>query len=306
MSNRMERRSFLQPKEMISKKCNFCESDCFSKFACENGFDIVRCSNCGLVMVNPLPTFQYIQDFYSQYHEPDSAAIWGNYMANVYAQALNFIKKFPHGSKVLDVGCGYGQFLVLAKERKFQVFGTELAEEPAGYVEKEYKIPVFHGILEDSSFEDGYFDVITLWFVLEHLMDPRKTILKCFNLLKKGGVLVICVPNIDFRQMLVPFQNFTMLDSFFRKIGIKVGTVKFFHAVDPPAHLYGFNQRSLGFLLGRTGFAKVKFDVPENLNHPTLTSRVIESSLNFIARTIKLFTRSRILISNSIIAIAEK
>ena len=156
-------------------------------------------------MVNPLPTFDYLQRFYAQYHEPGSAEVRSRYMKNIYRYTLEKAVTLPVDARVLDVGCGYGQFLRMAAGKKYEVFGTELAAEPAEYVEKNFHIPVFRGNIEDSRYENDSFDLITMWFVLEHLIDPLTAVSKVFALLKKGGRLIICVPNIDFRRMLVPF-----------------------------------------------------------------------------------------------------
>jgi len=306
MSNKLERRKYILPAKYIFKSCNFCGSETFSRLCEENGFKIVKCSQCGLVMVNPAPPADYLLNFYNQYHEPNSSARWGSYMFAIYKAILKKIENLPMESRILDVGCGYGHFLKLVKDRNFDAYGIEIADEPANYAERNYGIPIFRGFLEDAPFEKNFFDVITLWFVLEHVSDPHSVIDICYRLLKKGGLLIMCVPNFDFRQILVLFKNFTLLEKLLNIIGIQAGTVNIFNVIDPPAHLFGFNKQSLQFLLKKVGYGQIQFDIPADINHSTMMPTITEVALNLNAKFIKFLTSSKIIISNSLLIIATK
>lgn len=303
----MERRTYHKPEETASRNCNFCLSGDREFFASENGFTIVKCRKCGLVMVDPVPSEEYLSGFYSQYHVPHSASMWARYMSAVYDRLFNReLRALPRSSRILDVGCGYGHFLALARQKGFEAYGIEPAGEAADYAEKENRLDIFRGDIKNAPYQDGYFDVITMWFVLEHLADPFSAIEKARRLLKEGGMFILCVPNMDFRGIMKPFGGMDWLGRFLSRTGIKVGTVKFFNMIDPPAHLFGYNKKSLSFALKKAGFGGVRFDIPEDLVHATAASRAVERILNVLAKAVRAIAPSGNIVSNGLIVYAFK
>ena len=77
---------------------------------------------------------------------------------------------------MLDVGCASGTFLVAALELGFTVTGIELARWMAAYGRENYQLDIRDGVLEAGTFEEGNFDVITLWDVIEYLPQPLETL----------------------------------------------------------------------------------------------------------------------------------
>jgi SAM-dependent methyltransferase len=98
--------------------------------------------------------------------------------------------------RLLDVGCGPGILLSVARDRGWQVQGLELA---AGSVERCQRVghDVKSQTLDDFKCEEGSFDAVVLHHVLEHIADPRAAIEKCCRVLRRGGTLFIAVPNAD-------------------------------------------------------------------------------------------------------------
>lgn len=125
---------------------------------------------------------------------------------------------------LLDIGAGTGDFLKLAQEKGWNVFGVEPNQKAASFA-REKKIHLETSL---ENFSGKQFDVITLWHVLEHLPDLDNTVKEIEHLLKPGGVLVIAVPN---------FKSF---DAKHYK--------KYWAAYDAPRHLWHFSRDSMELL----------------------------------------------------------
>lgn len=152
--------------------------------------DIVKCRDCSLVFAkkNSIPTY----DRY--WVSPREVA--SNIKKDVFLGRLNIIKKWvcPLNS-VLDIGCGLGSFLEVAKKKGVVlVYGIE----PSKNGKKACKAK---GIsLIDYDEDMGFhleFDAITLWHVLEHMRDPIEYLIKIQIFLGENTLLFMEVPNIE-------------------------------------------------------------------------------------------------------------
>lgn len=113
----------------------------------------------------------------------------------VYRRVLDRLGERAGGGRLLDVGCSYGAFLELARERGWRVSGVELSRKAADYSERERGLDVFRGILEEAALPGERFDVVTLWDVVEHLDDPVRTLAEVHRVLAPGGTLVLFTIN---------------------------------------------------------------------------------------------------------------
>lgn len=133
----------------------------------------------------------------------------------------------------MDLGCGTGSFLLAMKRRGFKTFGVDVSKN-ACEIARKNGVEVLNGKLDDQIFQARYFDVITLWHVFEHLHNPASTLKEISRILKKDGILVIEVPNID---------NFSF--SLFKKY--------YFH-LDLPRHLHHWSPKTIEMILNKNGF----------------------------------------------------
>ena len=104
----------------------------------------------------------------------------------------------PPGSRILDVGSGYGYFLRAAQDRGWQAEGTEISHHAATVAQAEYGLDTFVGTLSDF-FERGVrepYDVLSMFDVVEHVEDPVALLRIAGELLKPGGMCVIRTPNL--------------------------------------------------------------------------------------------------------------
>ncbi|MBA3414964.1 MAG: class I SAM-dependent methyltransferase, partial [Chloroflexia bacterium] len=139
--------------------------------------------------------------------------------------------------RVLDIGCGNGDFLRFLKRRGWEVAGTDFSAEAAALARAK-GIPVHRGDLASAAFPDRAFDVVTLWHVVEHLPHPHRELDEVERILRDDGLLVIEVPNSD-----CPTRRLC-------------GTA--WRQLDVPRHLQHFTPETLAAMLARSGFAVVR------------------------------------------------
>lgn len=151
---------------------------------------------------------------------------------------IKLINSFKSGDrKLLDIGCGTGDFLQIAKENDWQVFGIEPNEKARVIANNKTNNAVF--ITEKlMQFQKHSFDVITLWHVLEHLPNLQDQIKILKDLLKEKGTLIIAVPNHESYD--AKYYN------------------NFWAAYDVPRHLWHFNQSSISKVFATKNMEVIK------------------------------------------------
>lgn len=98
-------------------------------------------------------------------------------------------------SLVLEVGCGTGSFLRTLKSKGFEVAGLEL-NNAAVDVCRRQGLPVHNELLESHRRRhSAHYDAVCAFQVLEHVYDVRSFINECLACLKRGGKLIVAVPN---------------------------------------------------------------------------------------------------------------
>jgi len=169
---------------------------------------------------------------------------------NLFEKAYHFIKTIALKRKLklinsfnikeknlLDVGCGTGDFLKVAKDNNWNVLGVEPNLEARTIANRKTENSVFD-IEQLLKFKKHSFDVITLWHVLEHLSKLEQHITILESLLKPNGRLVIAVPN---------YKSF---DANYYK--------SYWAAFDVPRHLWHFSQKSISKLVQQKGMDLIK------------------------------------------------
>jgi MPBQ/MSBQ methyltransferase len=126
----------------------------------------------------------------------------GNGFANVILPYV--VNQVPRSGKVLDVGTGFGSFVLACRQAGLDAIGIDLAEFEILYARRclqrerpqEDPLSVFRladGL--DLPFETNSFDAVTLWNVLEHVSDICRLLKEAVRVLKPGGILYIICPN---------------------------------------------------------------------------------------------------------------
>lgn len=158
---------------------------------------ILKCLHCGLVFNETRHDAEKLLDFYSDVEDP-------TYLKNIDSRFKTFRYNFekikprlPASGKLLDIGSYCGVSLKVAHENGFETLGVEPSKWAARYSEEVMQERVFQGTLRDLPAEEGPFDVITMWDVMEHLPHPVEEMKRIHSRLKPGGVFVFSTLFID-------------------------------------------------------------------------------------------------------------
>ncbi len=166
--------------------------------------DLLKCEVCGLCFLWPPPDVNTTPQVYKrEYYDAWSANKLGNdglrNMKMLTSDViLGMIERFKNKGTLLDVGCALGHLLESAKKRGWDVYGVEISEYASEEARKKFgDNKVITGDFVDLSLQKGYFDVITMVDIIEHVYNTGDLLKKCQDLLKPDGLLVIVTPNIS-------------------------------------------------------------------------------------------------------------
>lgn len=228
--------------------CNLCGGTSRTFVFRKDGYDLVRCSGCGLLYVLNPPSEAEREDSYSfeggRHAElANQAAAIDRHRAEAQAN-LRVLAVHAQPGKLLDVGCSTGLFLCEARSRGWSVRGLEYSSDSASVARQENRWPVDIGELRSDTYAKKSFDVVTMWDVLKHLPDPNGAVDIAHEILAPNGLLVIKTPNAD---GLFPRASFALARQ-----------LNYWTHPEPPGHLYQFFTSTLSQLLD-----DVKFEVIE-------------------------------------------
>lgn len=247
------------------------------RFGLDGAFNVVRCQYCGLVYLNPRPTVSsmhhyYPADGYFPYRKvvrtrgplqsirlclkelvlaehrgyPQRRRFFGlplpgiRWITAPLQSRFRDLPRYVPGGKLLDLGCGSGNYLYSLAELEWDVFGVEIDESAAQHARDQLGLQVFTGTLEEAKFPATFFDVVTMRQVLEHLPDPASSLAEVYRILKPGGEVMVEVPNMA-TPTAVLFRSW-------------------WFNLDVPRHLYSFTPHTLRAMLNKAGFASIAVD----------------------------------------------
>jgi len=178
---------------MVCKLCGSTDLKLFYTQGDQRQFKFYRCKNCTLVLYDT--TTGVNQEKYILTRVDPRANTRQN---RGHRQTYAFIKRHTTRSgRMLDLGCGDGTVLWLAREDGWQVRGVELFPEHATLVHESLGFEVDVSDITAYQGVKEAWDCVVLTHVLEHLPDPVGALIKIRGLLKPGGVGVLEFPNID-------------------------------------------------------------------------------------------------------------
>ena len=257
----------------IVDRCELCRGTEFSPFlkgrdrlhGSGSEFQLVRCLGCGLVFLNPRPDREEITRFYHPGYGPYAESGGPSHkhrLSPLRRRIYSAFYNYPHGNhrngillkllllpvkwavarnmiafqgegKILDIGAGSGSFLASMKALGWDPYGVDISPEA---IERARGLgaKMFLGEVQNASFPERFFDVITLRAVLEHVHQPVETLRAVHRILKDQGMVYIVVPNIASLN--------------FRLFG------RFWYALEAPRHLYAYSPSVMRRLARKTGF----------------------------------------------------
>jgi SAM-dependent methyltransferase len=208
------------------------------------GYRLVRCTDCRLLMLNPQPSPVELAGIYHPHYFLGAETPEGReHLRRLKgATARRYLRQLARyrgstGGRLLEVGCGTGEFLAEATAAGYEASGVEVSAAAAG--EARNRVPeatVLVGELEAVAARLGAFDVCVLWDVLEHMRDPLRLLRTAHALLTREGVLALATPSLDAwtaRLLRTRWMEYK------------------------PEHLFYFDRNTLQTALFRSGFAAV-------------------------------------------------
>lgn len=216
----------------------------------QTNFKLSRCRSCGHVMQTPVPSKETLRKAYSTEYEPYRPAwkqtgwpLWKILRELTTRRRMARLKAHGKGQKLLEVGSGAGDFLYAAHQAGWKVKAVEYNEKSAASLRSELGLDVRTGELRSGLWNEGEFDVVALWNVLEHVPNPRDVLDTACSYLKAGGLVYIGIPTLDATEQGNWFgQHWALLDL--------------------PRHLNFFGRASLSRICDQAGMDLILFQTP--------------------------------------------
>lgn len=210
------------------KRCPICEHKLLPSTP-----DVEVCESCGLGLTTKTPSQNY-KHYHrdSQYFENESL------FRDIFLKRLQIIEKFKKTGKVLEIGSSTGVMLELFQKKGWEVMGIEPSKKACEIANKR-GIKTLNTNFESAALNNIY-DVVILNHVLEHLDNPKLILKKCFQVLSKGGLVFIDIPNFGSlaSRLWKSKWKYRLLDE----------------------HNWHFTHKSLSKLLRITGFVEIHWE----------------------------------------------
>ena len=181
----------------VNRKCIVCLKNTQSTiWASDKYFKALKCKTCSTVYLNPVLTDKGLNSYYSQNSIRRSKNKNKNKLRKIqYSQDKHLIETFIKRGKVLDMGCENGNFLKILNN-SFQKYGFDIDISISKNIKNFAQIE--KGDFFKINYKKNFFDLIIFRGVIEHLSNPKDYINKCYNILKKNGLIFFCAtPNVD-------------------------------------------------------------------------------------------------------------
>ena len=166
-----------------------------------------RCAECGMIYlsysIDEEKKYQrsyFFEDYKKQYgktYKEDFQSIKKQGLRRI--GIIKSIEKDLKDKTILDIGCAYGPFLSAALDSKMIPFGTDISSEAIDYVQSELKIPAACSAYPDINVAEEFgiaqFDVLTMWYVIEHFKDLDSVLRKTSSIVRKNGIFAFSTPS---------------------------------------------------------------------------------------------------------------
>lgn len=191
--------------------------------------EVCQCSGCGLVQLSGEPV--------PYYKDVIRAAAFSEEMKEFRIKQFgSFVQNYSlKGKKIIEIGCGRGEYLSIMQQCGAEAYGLEHLEESVMHCSRN-GLRVSKGFIETPTYksEHGPFDAFFILNFLEHLPDPNSTLSGIYNNLTDDGIGLVEVPNFD---MILRNKLFSEFIS---------------------DHLFYFTRETLDAALRRNGFEVIE------------------------------------------------
>ena len=194
-------KNLLRHSTLIEVSCYCCGKKDEEVISFKNGLRIVKCKNCGLVYVNPRLSDEDYKKVYDKHYwferqkGGDQKSLPERKDMNLKAalqDKIKFIQRFKGEGSLLDIGCSDGALVEAAGRNGYRAMGIEINLELVKYAKKIYhKRKFLYGNLKELKLEQNTFDVVSLFDVIEHYLDPIEELREIYRIMKREGILII-------------------------------------------------------------------------------------------------------------------
>jgi 2-polyprenyl-3-methyl-5-hydroxy-6-metoxy-1,4-benzoquinol methylase len=173
------------------------------------GFRVYDCSDCALVYLWPQLDPQQVREMFTRLYTegegsvPELRSYYGftyedvpaNPLVQLYESWLDRIEAVRKPGRLLDIGCGTGLFLAVARRRGWQPHGIDDCVEATAHAREHFGLEVSNGEFGAFAAQGMRFDAITMWDIIEHAREPVGLLGAARDVLAPGGVIGISTPN---------------------------------------------------------------------------------------------------------------
>jgi SAM-dependent methyltransferase len=182
---------------VIEIDCPLCGAREHGRWRAPGSRRLVRCGACGLVYVNPVPEAdEQTQAVGDSRLYTDDQLVKRPFFRRRAHELLEAIERLQgKAGRLLDVGCGIGTELEVARERGWRGTGIELSVASLK-VARSNGLQVVDKPLADADLKPASFDCVTINHALEHIAQVRPLLDQVRQLLRPAGLLFVSVPNL--------------------------------------------------------------------------------------------------------------
>ncbi len=227
----------------------------------KHGYSIIRCPRCGLYATWFDKSYdQFLADYYDEgyFVGIDDKYGYSDYFAEEKmirknnASYLRGLKRFCSSGNLLDVGCAAGFLMDESEKVGFKSYGIDTSPFITAHADKNLQNRIQTSSLHRGKFEDSFFDVVTMFDLVEHLNDPVRDLKKIRTVMKDTGVLMISTGDVG--------------SLYARLLG------KHNHFFAPPHHFFYFSRETITEMLRQSGFEVVRIESRGKwLSYPYIT-----------------------------------
>ena len=183
----------------------------------EKEWNFRRCTQCGSAILDPMPTLEELLAAYPPVYHIDQVpqTNWLHrlqyaletclFYEPIYRSSIRQVQQVTglKNGRLLDVGGGTGHRSIFFQRAGFDVTVLDPDERALKVAKEQFGLKTICGLLEEVDLPQNFFDLVTFWYVVEHLPEPQKTLRAAHRVLRPNGWVVILVPLIDSWQAAI-------------------------------------------------------------------------------------------------------
>jgi hypothetical protein len=223
--------------------CQICDCPVSAPHFVKSGFEFVRCSGCDHISVNDVVRPETLAEHYgTTFFEGGDYSDYRGDKAILQRNFRRFARKlarFAPGGRLFEIGCAYGFFLDVARDR-WDVSGIDIAEDAIAYARNQLDLRVTCGDFLREPMLPECADAVVMWDTIEHLERPADYVAKASAMLPAGGALALTTGDVG--SLLARARG------------------KRWRLYHPPSHLHYFSRDTMDRLLRRNGLELVSFE----------------------------------------------